>query len=46
MTLDQVRSSMGWQPLVADALVETPAPTAAELSLIREELDPAGVYTR
>jgi glutaconate CoA-transferase subunit B len=46
VTLEQVRSSMGWQPLIADTLVETPAPTPAELNLIREELDPAGVYTR
>jgi glutaconate CoA-transferase subunit B len=46
VTLDQVRASMGWAPRVAETLVETPAPTAEELRLIREELDPAGVYTK
>ena len=33
---------MGWEPRVADDLAETPAPTDAELRLIREELDPGG----
>jgi glutaconate CoA-transferase subunit B len=46
VTLDQVRSAMGWEPKVADDLAETPAPTATELRMIREELDPGGVYTR
>jgi len=46
VTLDQVRSSMGWQPRVAESLTETPAPTVDELRLIREELDPGGVYTK
>ncbi len=46
VTLDQVRGSMGWQPRVAESLTETPAPTTDELRLIREELDPGGVYTR
>jgi glutaconate CoA-transferase subunit B len=46
VTLDNVRAAMGWQPRVAAEVVETPAPTEAELRLIREELDPAGVYTK
>jgi hypothetical protein len=37
---------MGWQPRVAQSLAETPAPSEHELRLIREELDPAGVYTK
>jgi glutaconate CoA-transferase subunit B len=45
VTLEQVRAAMGWPPRVAPALAETPAPTAEELRLIREELDPGGVYT-
>lgn len=45
VTLNQVRASMGWQPRVSTALTETAAPTSEELQLIREELDPAGVYT-
>jgi glutaconate CoA-transferase subunit B len=46
VTLDQVRAASGWTLRVADDLTETPAPTAKELRLIREELDPGGVYTR
>ncbi len=44
-SLDQVRDSMGWPPRVSPSVAETPAPTDAELRLIREELDPTGVYT-
>ena len=46
VTLEQVRAAMGWSPRVAGDLVETPAPTPEELRMIREELDPAGVYTK
>jgi glutaconate CoA-transferase subunit B len=46
VTVDDVRENMGWDPKVADDLGETPAPTADELRLIREELDPEGVYTK
>ena len=45
VTLDEVRAAMGWPPRVSPALGRTPPPTATELSLIRDELDPAGVYT-
>lgn len=45
VTLDQVRENMGWEPKVAPDLGETPPPTPEELRLIREELDPEGVYT-
>jgi hypothetical protein len=31
---------------VAAALETTPAPTAEELRLIRDELDPGGAYTK
>jgi hypothetical protein len=37
---------MGWEPRVSDPLSATPAPTPDELRLIREDLDPAGVYTK
>jgi glutaconate CoA-transferase subunit B len=37
---------MGWEPKVATDLGVTPAPSSEELRLIREELDPAGVYTK
>jgi glutaconate CoA-transferase subunit B len=45
-TLAAVRASMGWEVRVAAALAETPAPTEDELRLIREQLDPDGLYTR
>ncbi|HEY3523418.1 MAG TPA: CoA-transferase [Candidatus Limnocylindrales bacterium] len=45
-TLDEVRATIDWQPRVADELATTPPPSANELRLIREELDPAGAYTR
>jgi glutaconate CoA-transferase subunit B len=46
VTLDDVRANMGWDPKVAPDVGETPAPSGEELRLIREELDPGGVYTR
>ncbi len=46
VTLEQARATMGWPPRMAASLATTPPPTAAELRLIREELDPAGVYTK
>ncbi|HYI23648.1 MAG TPA: CoA-transferase [Candidatus Limnocylindrales bacterium] len=46
VTLDQVHGAMGWQPHVSESLTETPAPSTDELRLIREELDPGGVYTK
>jgi glutaconate CoA-transferase, subunit B len=45
-TLDAVRSTIGWVVRVADDLRTTPDPTTEELRLIREELDPDGVYTK
>jgi len=45
-TLDEVRATIGWAPKVAEDLATTPPPTADELRLIREELDPEGAYTR
>jgi glutaconate CoA-transferase subunit B len=46
VSLEDVRANMGWEVRVADELRETPAPSAAELSLIRDELDPGGIYTK
>lgn len=46
VTIDEVRENMGWDPKVADDLGVTSAPTAEELRLIREDLDPGGVYTK
>jgi len=44
-TLDEVRGTMGWEARVADPLPTTDAPTPEELRIIRDELDPRGVYT-
>jgi glutaconate CoA-transferase subunit B len=45
-TLDDVRAATAWEVRVADRLAETPAPTPRELGLIRDELDPGGLYTK
>jgi glutaconate CoA-transferase subunit B len=45
-SLDAVRETIGWKIKVAADLAATPPPTAEELRLVREELDPGGVYTR
>jgi len=45
-TLDEARSTIGWDVRVAGDLAETPAPSDDELRLIREELDPGGAYTK
>jgi glutaconate CoA-transferase subunit B len=46
VTLEAVRETIGWDINVAPDLASTPPPTADELRLIREELDPEGVYTK
>jgi glutaconate CoA-transferase subunit B len=46
VTVDQVRAATGWDLRIADDLGTTPEPTAEELRLIREELDPDGIYVR
>jgi glutaconate CoA-transferase subunit B len=42
--LAQVREATGWPIRVAEPLIDTPAPTDEELRLMREELDPDGLY--
>ena len=44
--LEDVRASMAWEPRVTPDLGETPAPSADELRLLREELDPGRIYTK
>jgi len=46
VTPDDLRSAMGWEPRFVDSVTTTEPPSTAELRMIREELDPAGVYTR
>jgi glutaconate CoA-transferase subunit B len=43
-TLDDVRANIGWEVRVAPDLSITPEPTAEELRIIREELDPSHLY--
>ena len=45
VTEDDIRGAMGWDPARAARIATTAEPTAEELRLIREELDPRGVYT-
>jgi glutaconate CoA-transferase subunit B len=45
-TLEAARETIGWEPRVSPDLGVTPAPTAAELELMRVELDPGGAYIR
>ncbi|MBA3738999.1 MAG: CoA-transferase subunit beta, partial [Actinobacteria bacterium] len=46
VTLEDVKANMGWDPRLAPDLSETPPPTDDELRLLREELDPDGIYTK
>ena len=46
VTVEQVRENTGWEMRVAGDVRETEPPSAEELRIIREELDPEGVYTR
>nr|WP_225741136.1 CoA-transferase [Halorussus halophilus] len=44
LTKDAVQTATGWELRFSDDLSETPAPDPEEIRLIREELDPEGVY--
>ncbi len=44
ITLDAVRAEMGWEVRLSDPISETPPPTEQELHLVRDKLDPQGVY--
>jgi glutaconate CoA-transferase subunit B len=46
VTVEQVQDNTSWELKVSDDLQETPLPSAEELRMIREELDPDGAYTR
>ncbi len=46
VTLDEICATVAWPPKTAADVGETPPPTAEELRLIRDELDPGGSYTR
>lgn len=46
VSLDEVRAASGFELAVADELAETRAPSAEELRLIRERIDPEGLRER
>jgi glutaconate CoA-transferase, subunit B len=46
ISAEEVRENTGWDLKVPDEAERTPPPTAEELRLVREELDPQGAYTR
>jgi glutaconate CoA-transferase, subunit B len=46
VTREQVRAAVGWDLREAPSVAETPAPTGEELALLREQLDPTGLYSR
>ncbi|MFF7180509.1 CoA-transferase [Streptomyces sp. NPDC008121] len=46
VTVDQVRAATGFELVIGDEVPYTRDPTAEELRLIREEIDPAGLRDR
>lgn len=46
VTLEEVKSQVQWPLKVSDQLGEVPSPTEEELRILREELDPHGMYIR
>jgi glutaconate CoA-transferase subunit B len=45
-TVEKVKENVGWDLKIAADLPTTDPPTEWELKLIREELDPQGLYSR
>ena len=45
-TVEQARANTGWELKVAPELRTTPPPSADELHILRQELDPQGIYLK
>ena len=45
ITVEEVQAEVSWPLKTAPDLGETPPPTQEELRIMREELDPEGIYT-
>jgi glutaconate CoA-transferase subunit B len=45
VTVEDVRANCAWEMTIAEDVAETPRPSDDELRLIREDLDPEGIYT-
>jgi glutaconate CoA-transferase subunit B len=44
-TLEEVLAEMSFQPILPDHVPFTEPPTPEEVRLIREEIDPEGIYS-
>ena len=44
VSIDAVMAETGFQPDVAEKIEEVKAPTSKELRILREEVDPNGLY--
>jgi glutaconate CoA-transferase subunit B len=45
-TVQKIKENTGWDVKVAQDLTETPPPTPEEIRIIREELDPQGIFLK
>jgi glutaconate CoA-transferase subunit B len=45
-TIEQAKANTGWELKTADTVRITPPPTAEELRILREELDPSGIHLK
>jgi glutaconate CoA-transferase subunit B len=45
-TVESIQAATGFELLIADNVTEFPAPTVEEVRLIREEIDPNGVFVK
>ncbi len=46
VTIDRVREHTGFEPIVSGAPAEVEPPSARELRILREQVDPTGVYVK
>jgi glutaconate CoA-transferase subunit B len=46
VSIDQAKENTGWPLRVAASLQQTEPPTATELAILRQELDPDGIYLK
>jgi len=46
ITVDKIQENIGWKVKVATDLTETPPPGPEEIRIIRQELDPQGIFLK
>jgi len=46
VSVDEIKANVGWELKTSPILKETEPPTAPELKVLREEVDPLGMYLR